>query len=239
MLLHTLFEFLGLAVGGALFLWVKPPDAVTVKQPWHLHRFYLTVASFGATVGAYFFGTANLWLSGVDNIGRSFEGGIAGGIVAIELFKWATGFRRSTGWRFVLPLAATVAIGRIGCFLAGLPDMTYGTPTNLPWGVDFGDGIQRHPVQLYESGAMTVFIGIFVWRMYRQDPLILHAGFYFFVGFYAAQRFLWEFMKPYGTIIGPFNLFHLLSLAIIGYAIIYGRKEIACLSLNPVKAPAI
>jgi len=38
-------------------------------------------------------------------------------------------------------LAIGVAIGRIGCYLAGLDDFTYGTPTALPWGHDFGDGV--------------------------------------------------------------------------------------------------
>jgi hypothetical protein len=38
------------------------------------------------------------------------------------------------------------------------------------------------------------------------------------VGFYGAQRFAWEFLKPYGTLIGPFTLFHLLSAALVAYA---------------------
>ena len=38
------------------------------------------------------------------------------------------------------------------------------------------------------------------------------AGFHLFVGAYAAQRFPWEFIKPYGTVIGPFNLFHLICV---------------------------
>src|SRR5439155_6647396 len=38
--------------------------------------------------------------------------------------------------------------GRLACFSAGC---CFGTATDLPWGVDFGDGIPRHPTQLYES----------------------------------------------------------------------------------------
>ena len=48
-------------------------------------------------------------------------------------------------------------IGRWGCHFAGLADGTYGVPTTLPWGVDYGDHIARHPVALYESGAMAAF----------------------------------------------------------------------------------
>lgn len=43
--------------------------------------------------------------------------------------------------------------------LAGLPDGTYGSPTSLPWGVDLGDGVARHPTQLYESVAMALLAG--------------------------------------------------------------------------------
>jgi phosphatidylglycerol:prolipoprotein diacylglycerol transferase len=47
---------------------------------------------------------------------------------------------------------------------------------------------------------------------------VIDNGFYLAAGFYAAQRFAWEFFKPYGAVLGPFNLFHLLSLAIVAYA---------------------
>jgi phosphatidylglycerol---prolipoprotein diacylglyceryl transferase len=55
-------------------------------------------------------------------------------------------------------LAAAIAVGRLGCFFSGIEDRTYGTPTDLPWGYDFGDGILRHPVELYEAvGAAAIF----------------------------------------------------------------------------------
>ena len=176
-------------------------------------------------MGAYLVGTLNLRLSGIDGVGRSIEGAIAGAILAIEGLKWAAGIRGSTGVRFAAPLAAAIVVGRIGCFLAGLDDMTYGTATALPWGVDFGDGVPRHPVQLYESATMALFLVVFLPLLLRGRPLALRGGFYLFIGVYAGQRFLWEFLKPYGTVLGPFNVFHLLSLALIVYAVLYARKE--------------
>ena len=125
-----------------------------------------------------------------------------------------------TGARFALPFAVGVAVGRIGCFLSGLDDFTHGTPTTLPWGHDFGDGILRHPVQLYESAAMAAFAAFYVWRVLRDDRFVIDNGFYLAVGFYGAQRFVWEFLKPYGTLIGPFTLFHLLSAAVVAYAVV-------------------
>jgi len=190
-----------------------------------VHRLYVAAGSLGATLGAYLAGSVNLWLTGIGGVGRSIEGALAGGIIAIEILKTRSGIRGSTGLRFVAPLAAAIAIGRIGCFLAGLDDMTYGTATTLPWGVDFGDGVTRHPVQLYESVTMAIFLAVFITLAWRGNEPVLRTGFYLFVGVYAGQRFVWEFLKPYGTVVGPFNLFHLLSLALIAYALLFARRE--------------
>jgi phosphatidylglycerol:prolipoprotein diacylglycerol transferase len=172
-----------------------------------------------------FFGTANTWLSGVRGIGFSMAGGIAGAIAAIELFKKMTGVTGSTGIAFAAPFAATVAVGRLGCFFAGLHDYTYGTPTGLPWGVDFGDGVQRHPVQLYEALAMAAMWLLLMWKLAQRDRFWLANGFYLVVGWYGLQRFVWEFFKPYATLVGPFNLFHLVCAGLVLYAAVMIRRN--------------
>ncbi len=123
-----------------------------------------------------------------------------------------------TGARFALPLAVGIAIGRLGCYFAGLDDFTYGTATALPFGHDFGDGVLRHPVQLYESAAMAVFALAYVLAVLNRNVFVITNGFYLALAYYGAQRFLWEFLKPYGALIGPLSLFHLLSLSILLYA---------------------
>ena len=100
----------------------------------------------------------NLWLSGTAMVARSIVGALAGAIAAIELFKWWRGVRGSTGLIFVPAFATTVVVGRWGCFFAGLGDETHGSPSTLPWAVDLGDGVLRHPVQLYESFSMLAFL---------------------------------------------------------------------------------
>jgi prolipoprotein diacylglyceryltransferase len=214
MILHGVFDVLALIAAVIAFRLVP----VGVSQPWRVHPDYWVAASLGATLGAYAFGSVNLWVGGVHAVARSVEGGLAGGIAGIELLKARAGIRGSTGVRLAVPLAVAIAVGRIGCFLSGLDDHTFGTRTTLPWGVDFGDGVRRHPVQLYESAVMVAFVVAFLVLRRRGHPLATALGFYFFVGVYAAQRFIWEFVKPYGTIIGPFNTFHLLSAGLIVYA---------------------
>jgi phosphatidylglycerol---prolipoprotein diacylglyceryl transferase len=216
-IIHTTFDLLAWVAAGAA-AWrlsrsgLVPFGGPTADLP------YLAAVLFGAGVGAVLFGTANLWLSGQPGFARSIEGALAGGILAVELYKHARGIRVRTGARFALPLAVGVAVGRIGCYLSGLDDFTYGTPTSLPWAHDFGDGIPRHPVQLYESAAMAAFALVYVVQVRRGNQFVIHNGFYLAVGFYGAQRFLWEFFKPYSPVLGPFTLFHLLSVAIVVYA---------------------
>lgn len=65
----------------------------------------------------------------------------------VEITKKFAGINRSMSDITIIPLIAGMAIGRIGHFLTGLQDKTYGIPTTLPWGVDFGDSISRHPAQ--------------------------------------------------------------------------------------------
>lgn len=186
---------------------------------------YFMALGIGAIAGALLLGSLNLTLAGFWQIGHSIAGAVAGGIVAVELFKLARGIRGSTGGQFAAPLALGIAVGRLGCFFAGLPDYTYGTPTDLPWGVDFGDGIARHPVQLYESATMLLFLAAYLLALQRNSRFVRRQGFYLFAGWYAVQRFAWEFLKPYPAVLGPFNMFHLICVALIGYSVFMMRQN--------------
>ncbi len=126
--------------------------------------------------------------------GKTIIGALLGGTLAVEFVKWRTGIRRRTGDLFALPLAVGIAIGRVGCLLAGNQDDTYGNPTGLPWGIDLGDGVRRHPVQLYEIVAMLV-LAICVARI--QPPRFAEGDrFRIFVLAYFSWRLLVDFLKP-------------------------------------------
>jgi phosphatidylglycerol---prolipoprotein diacylglyceryl transferase len=221
MVIHTIFDALAWLSAWAMSVFVARAGYLdSVRRTPTRDPGYFIALGLGAIAGALLFGSWNMTLADMWQIGHSIAGAIAGGVVAVEIFKWLNGIRGSTGGQFVAPLAVGIMVGRFGCFFAGLPDYTYGTPTDLLWGVDFGDGIRRHPVQLYESAAMAAFLIVYLIGIARGSPLFLRQGFYLFVGWYALQRFVWEFIKPYPTVIGPFNLFHCVCIVLFVYSVV-------------------
>lgn len=216
---HVMFDVAAWLAAAAAAFWVSRIEGISFPAVARSPA-YLAAVIGGAVAGAYLCGTANLWLSGRPGLARSIEGGVFGAIVAVELYKRIVGLRMRTGARFALPLVVGIAIGRIGCHVAGLEDFTYGIPTALPWGHDYGDGVPRHPVALYESAAMAAFAAFYVVAVRRRDQFVICQGFYLAIGWYGLQRFVWEFIKPYGPLLPPFTLFHLLSAAIVLYAVL-------------------
>lgn len=172
----------------------------------------------GAILGAVLLGSIYSLGTGVPHLSHSVAGALAGAIVAIEIYKIATGISGSTGVIWVGSLCVGIAVGRLGCLFAGLSDDTYGIPTRLPWGIDLGDGIARHPVQLYESASMLAFLAVYLIALRRRAPWTTTRAFYWFIGWYAAQRFIWEFFKPYPRMIGPLDIFQLCALGLLAYA---------------------
>jgi len=126
--------------------------------------------------------------------GKTIVGAILGGTIAVEWIKRRAGVTRRTGDLFAVPMAIGIAIGRIGCLLAGVSDDTHGIATALPWGLDLGDGVRRHPVQLYESAAMILLALV----LSRISPPRFAEGdrFRVFMLGYFGWRLLVDFLKP-------------------------------------------
>lgn len=175
----------------------------------------------GVIAGSFVLGTLFLKEFNVASglLGKSILGAIIGGTVAVELFKLIAGIRGSTGGMFVPGLAAGIAVGRIGCLLSGLPDNTYGIPTAMAWGWDFGDGILRHPVQLYESASMLVFFLLTIFFLLRRNSFWQRNLFYLFCTCYGLQRFFWEYLKPIPAAFGPISLPQAFCAGLILYGI--------------------
>lgn len=123
--------------------------------------------------------------------GKTILFGLVGGYAGVEAAKWAMGIRARTGDGFAVPVAASVAVGRLACFCAGC---CRGTPTRLPWGVDFGDGLRRHPTQLYESAFHLAAAVALAWLgrrgLFRGQLIKLY------ILAYLAYRFATELLRP-------------------------------------------
>lgn len=221
MTIHLLFDLLSYSVAFLIsWKWIRP-SSPTIADETVAYGYY-TVLLIGFFIGAFGLGTLNAYYSTHTMvIGKSVLGALFGGIVATEVFKYFMGIRGSTGAYFVPSLSIGIAIGRIGCYMAGLDDYTYGIATTSIFGHDFGDGVLRHPVQLYESGAMGLFFLYSVSAYYHNQDQFEATIFYQFVGYYALQRFIWEFLKPYATIGWGFTLFQWLCVLLILYALIF------------------
>jgi prolipoprotein diacylglyceryltransferase len=126
--------------------------------------------------------------------GKTIVGALLGGIFGVEITKKLLKIETTTGDVFAYPLIVGTAIGRIGCFLTGLSDRTYGIPTTLPWGVDFGDRIPRHPTQLYE---VIFMVGLLLYLHYRASkPMLPGDLFRFYMICYLSFRWAIDFIKP-------------------------------------------
>jgi phosphatidylglycerol:prolipoprotein diacylglycerol transferase len=197
---HFLFESLAYAIAFRLVLLNTKKDTIAPSQ-----RSSVIV---GGMVGALIGAKALVLLQHIDLLwlypqqilvmlllqGKTVVGAMLGGLIGVELTKKIIGVTRSTGDAFVYPLIVGTAIGRIGCFLSGLSDRTYGTATNLPWAIDFGDGIYRHPAQLYEIVFLVGLTVFLQWRSrwQRQEGDL----FKFYMVAYLGFRFFIDFIKP-------------------------------------------
>jgi prolipoprotein diacylglyceryltransferase len=153
---HGVFEWAALLVGARLYL---KSSRLSVRELGASKNFAVI---FGCIAGAAIGNKAVHWIYHAERLhelaahpllalqGQSLVGGLLGGLIGVEIGKRIVGVTASTGDRFVVPILVGILVGRVGCFLAGLHDDTYGIPTSLPWGIDFGDGVRRHPTQLYE-----------------------------------------------------------------------------------------
>jgi phosphatidylglycerol:prolipoprotein diacylglycerol transferase len=153
--------------------------------------------------------------------GKSIVGGLLGGLVATELAKLRLGVTVATGDLWVRPLWVGMAIGRVGCFLAGVTDGTHGLPSTVPWAMDLGDGVPRHPTALYELGFLVI-LGVSLSRLSLPAQ---GDRFKLFLASYLAFRLLVEELKP--GLVPWWGLSGIQVLCVAGlgyYAIWMGRR---------------
>ncbi len=191
---YTFFVVLALLVG-ALVFFMESRKQVSVNE----NTFFIAVA---ALLGGAFGSKVFVWLLYLPELssssgltvffasGRTIVGGFIGGMIAVFLTKKYLKINNKMGNLFAPAIALGLAVGRIGCFLRG---SCYGIPTTLPWGVDFGDGIFRHPTQVYES---LFALGMFFYLDYlrKKSPKPGELLKVFLIAYFIFRFFL-EFIK--------------------------------------------
>lgn len=126
---------------------------------------------------------------------KTIMGGLFGGLLGVEIAKKIIGEKQSSGDLFTLPIILGIFIGRIGCFLSGINEFTYGTETTFFTGMNLGDGLLRHPISLYEIVFLVLLFFSLKWIMNNRKP---ESGMIFklFMLAYFGFRFMIEFIKP-------------------------------------------
>lgn len=223
---HPTFEILAFLAGYYYFNFLKRkkgPDPLSPNAEWWI----IIGLALGAFIGSRLFAALEhpafflhptTWLYYIG--GQTIAGGIVGGIIGVEITKRILKVKRRTGDLFVYPLILGIIIGRIGCFLTGVMDGTVGLPSNLPWALNQGDGILRHPTALYE----ILFLGS-LWAAIKkiERRAIMQEGdlFGIFVLCYSLFRFFEEYLKPRETLWAGLSSIQLLAGIIVVYYLIY------------------
>lgn len=126
---------------------------------------------------------------------KSIMGGLIGGLIGVEFSKKIINEKKSSGDLFTFPIIVGIAIGRIGCFLNGIKEFTYGIETEFIAGMNLGDGILRHPTSLYEIFYL-IFLFFFLKKIHFYTQKENGLLFKLFMLMYFAFRFFIEFIKP-------------------------------------------
>lgn len=224
--LHAVFETMAFFIGFRYFLYLRRKRGDHYSSS---SRIWAVIgAIFGAVIGSRLIGilerpyelfSANNTLLYIYS-NKTVVGGFLGGLLGVEITKKILGENQSSGDLFTYPMILGLIIGRIGCFSMGVYEETYGIITNLPFGMNLGDGVNRHPVILYE----IVFL-LLVWTSLKkiQRRTVLNSGglFKLFMISYLSFRLLIEFIKPYYPVFIGLSTIQLTCLAGLFYYIPY------------------
>ena len=225
---HAVFETLAYAIGFRIYLRLRrrQGDVIADGTRWSIVAAAIAGAAMGSKVLYWFEDPAATWQHLTDPVfllqGKTIVGGLVGGLIAVEATKLAVGVREATGDLFAVPLALGAAIGRIGCFLTGLSDHTYGNPSALPWAVDFGDGVSRHPTQLYE--ALFLVVLAVALSQFARRPHVNGDVFKLFMTGYLGFRLIVDAVKPDPAFLGLSSIQWMAAAVLIYYAFVLWRR---------------
>ena len=222
---YSFFILLGIIVAALIYFY-------EAKKANQVNEFSFLIA-VGAFVGSTFGSKLLELLMNIDRLqskndllvflisGRTIIGGLIGGTLGVWITKSIMRIKAKRGNLFAPAVAMGVAVGRIGCFFNGC---CFGKPTNLPWGVDFGDGLMRHPTMIYESLFMLTMF--FVLKLCFNTRTIA-PGYLFKILMiaYFSFRFLIEFIRVERVAFIGLTYFQMISFLVLIY-LVFNEKQL-------------
>jgi len=218
---HLILEYLAFIVGFRYYVFLRKRSTDEISSNNRLS--IIIGATLGALVGSRIIGfleypfinfSENTWIELLN--AKSIMGGLFGGLLGVEITKKIIGEKRSSGDLFTFPIILGIFIGRIGCFLSGTNEFTYGKETASIFGMDLGDGLLRHPIALYE---LIFLVLLTIVLKLIQKKKILKSGelFQWFMIAYFSFRFFIEFLKPNDFFILGFSSVQILCIVCLIY----------------------
>ena len=198
--IHLILEYLAFIVGFRYYIFLRKRSTDEISSNNRLS--IIIGATLGALIGSRIIGfleypfinySENTFLQLLN--AKSIMGGLFGGLLGVEIAKKIIGEKGSSGDLFTFPIIFGIFIGRIGCFLSGTNEFTYGKETSSIFGMDLGDGLLRHPLALYEL-LFLVLLAIALKQIQKKNILKSGELFKWFMITYFSFRFFIEFLKP-------------------------------------------
>lgn len=203
-LLHPIFETIGYGLAYAMFRrsCARGGELLEDDQRWLI----IATAAIGALLGSRILGLLEqvlylhiTWRTFLLPGGRTTVGGLLGGWIAVGLIKRLRPLRGRAGDLFAVPLCMGIAIGRIGCFVAGPADGTYGAATSLPWGSILAMVFPAILRSCTRSSSSALSDSSCIAITKNHTP---RAAFRIFLVAYLAWRLVIDFLKPQPLIFG-------------------------------------
>jgi phosphatidylglycerol---prolipoprotein diacylglyceryl transferase len=228
-----LHETYGVLMVASVALLLLSPTTRQFTRPEDRARYYTmqAITALGAAAGAklgVLFGDA-LWplrafgdWSALLASGRSIAGALLFGFLAVEVAKPILRYDIPPNDRFAVMLPFSIAIGRLGCLVAGC---CRGAPWDGPFAVVYSDGIPRHPAQLYES-LFQLLAGWALLVLWRRG-ILFGRLFAVYLASYGVFRFATEFIRDTEKPFAGLSAYQWMSVAMIvaGATALYVRSR--------------
>jgi len=223
-LIHPILESVGIFIAMRYYAFLRKRNKSSLST---IQSFGIIIGALvGALLGSKIIGTLENPQAFLDAenqflffwTSNTIVGGLTFGLIGVELTKKIIGHKEITGDLIVFPLILAMIIGRIGCFLTGIYEQTYGIETTSIFGMDLGDGLLRHPVALYE---IVYLILLWIFLIIVQKKYIYPSGYLFkvFMLAYFLFRFCLDFIKPIHPLFLGLSSIQLTCVCVIIYYI--------------------